>query len=217
MSHEMAAAPIPPGQIEHGGKRFMVCADGQWIPVERVKASDKLQDDFVREKIARAEEISAALAQFRSSSLEDGDILLDVLASQYRVVLGGKKGNVIFETLDGTMRVQIAVAARITLGPQLQIAKAGIDELLLEWGEKSPAEMVAIVSSAFRANKAGDLSAGRLLGLRRIDIPDERWVRAMQAINDSVKVVGSKRYVRFHKRASADDAWVAIPTSLADV
>ena len=209
--------PPPPGQVEHGGKRFVLFADGTMLPVELVKSSDSMRDDFVRENVGGAEEICAALAAFKAKVFDQADVLLEVLASQYRIVLGGKKGNVLFESLDGTLRVQIAVADRLTFGAEMQIAKAGIDELLGEWGEKTPAEVLALVQYAFRTNKDGELSPGKLLGLKRIDIRDERWARAMQAITDSMRVVGTKRHVRFHKRPSAEDAWEAIHTSLSDV
>lgn len=51
-------------------------------------------------------------------------------------------------------------------------------------------------------DKEGNLSTARILGLRRVDIQDDRWQRAMQAISDSVQVVGSKDYVRFYERDS---------------
>lgn len=206
---------IPAGQEEHGGRRFMKLADGSMIPVEMVKPADKLRDDTVRDQFARAEVVSAALAKFKLGAFEEWDVFLEVLASQYKVKLGGTKGNVTFETLDGCFRIQIAVADHIAFGPELQIAKAGVDECLREWGAESRPEIQAIVSNAFRVDKEGRLNHGALLGLKRLAIEDERWLRAMQAITDSMRVIGSKRYIRFHKRANPQAAWVAVPMDIA--
>ena len=220
MSHgeraAVAPAMLPPGQVEFGGQRFALQADGSHIRVELVKPADQMRDDIVRDQVARAEELSASLARFKTAAFEEWDVLLDVLATQYRITMGGKKGNVVFETMDGTLRVQIAVADRITFGPELQIAKAGVDECLREWGSESRPEIQAIVQNAFRVDKEGQLNHGALLSLKRLNITDERWLRAMQAITDSMKVVGSKRYIRFHKRPNAEAPWVAVPTSLSD-
>ena len=51
--------------------------------------------------------------------------------------------------------------------------------------------------------------------LLRVSIEDERWVRAMDAVRDSIRIIGSKTYVRLHKRESADAAWQAVTIDLA--
>ncbi len=215
-AHPLApGSAAPPGCEVYGGKIFMIDARGARIPIELVKAADKLRDDQVRAHMARAEELSAELSAFKQSRFESWDVFLDVLASQYEVKLGGPKGNVTFETIDGCMRIQIAVADRISFGPELQVAKVGVDECLREWGAESRPEIQAIVENAFRVDKEGRLNHGALLSLKRLAITDERWVRAMQAITDSMRVEGSKRYIRFHKRADPQSAWVNVPLDIA--
>ena len=54
-----------------------------------------------------------------------------------------------------------------------------------------------------------------MLALRRVEIDDERWRSAMQAITDSIRVVGSRQYIRFYRRASAEAAWQAVTVDLA--
>jgi hypothetical protein len=51
-----------------------------------------------------------------------------------------------------------------------------------------------------------------LLGL---DIKDERWMRAMAAIRDAIRVVGSKTYVRVFMRDAPDAAWQAVSIDLS--
>jgi precorrin-3B methylase len=51
--------------------------------------------------------------------------------------------------------------------------------------------------------------------LLNLDISDERWKRAMQAIRDAMRVVGSKTYVRFYERPSQTAAWEAITIDLS--
>ena len=51
-----------------------------------------------------------------------------------------------------------------------------------------------------QVDKEGKISTGRVLGLRRLNIHDEKWQQAMQAISDSIIVTDSKNYVRFYER-----------------
>jgi hypothetical protein len=48
-------------------------------------------------------------------------------------------------------------------------------------------------------------------------IQDERWVRAMQAINDAVQVVGSKAYIRVYKRIGDTEKWEPLALDVAGV
>ena len=52
------------------------------------------------------------------------------------------------------------------------------------------------------ADKTGKINTKRVLSLRRLDIKDERWLRAMDAIGDSIQVAGSKSYIRIYKQTS---------------
>ncbi|MPN09172.1 hypothetical protein SDC9_156460 [bioreactor metagenome] len=45
----------------------------------------------------------------------------------------------------------------------------------------------------------------RILELRRYEIHDEQWQRAMEAISDSITVQNTRRYVRFYERHGEDE------------
>ena len=51
--------------------------------------------------------------------------------------------------------------------------------------------------------------------LLRLDIQDERWLSAMVAIRDAMRVVGSKTYVRCYRRESREGEWQAVTIDLA--
>ncbi len=59
------------------------------------------------------------------------------------------------------------------------------------------------------------MNRAELFGLLRLEIADERWQRAMKAIRDSIRVEGTKEYVRFYERSDARQAWKAITIDLA--
>ena len=60
------------------------------------------------------------------------------------------------------------------------------------------------------------VDTGRVLGLRRAKIDDEKWLRAMAAIGDSIQVAGSKPYIRFYER-DANGVYQAINLDMAAV
>jgi hypothetical protein len=118
----------------------------------------------------------------------------------YGVKLGGAKGNLSLLTFDGEYRVVVAIAEYQIFDERLQAAKALIDECIHEWSAGTRAELQTLINDAFAVDKTGKLNTNRILGLRRLDISDDRWKRAMQAISDSLQVVGSKSYIRIYKR-----------------
>ncbi|HHF3838491.1 DUF3164 family protein, partial [Haemophilus influenzae] len=73
----------------------------------------------------------------------------------------------------------------------------------------------ALIERAFNVDKEGNLNTSRILGLRRVDIQDERWQNAMQAISESVQVVSSKAYVRLYERVGESDQYVPIALDVA--
>ena len=95
----------------------------------------------------------------------------------------------------------------------LHAAKALIDECLEEWS-KDTGPLRAIVEQAFDVNKEGRINTNAILSLRRHNIDDERWQRAMQAISDSLQVQDSKAYVRLYKRDKTGK-YVAVPLDMS--
>ena len=63
--------------------------------------------------------------------------------------------------------------------------------------------------------KEGQINRAAIFMLLRLDIEDERWQRAMSAIRDAMRVVGSKIYVRCYERDRLDAEWHAVTIDLA--
>ena len=117
--------------------------------------------------------------------------------------------------LDGRYKVLRAIAENLSFDERLQAAKALIEECLTEWTQGARPELRAIVNRAFETDKAGNLNTNAVLGLRRLDINDDRWHRAMQAIGESLQVVGSKSYIRLYERVGDSDKYALISLDVA--
>ena len=86
-----------------------------------------------------------------------------------------------------------------------------------DWGSDAHPDLKAVFNDAFAVGKEGKIAVDRVLRLRRMDIKDERWKRAMEAINASIQVVQSRRYIRVHRRANADAKWEQVKLDLSSV
>jgi len=204
-----------PAAIDVDGSWYMRDAKRNLVPFTAVKAGDLLMDETVRSMIDGASALSAAIAAFRLEAFARVAEFQGLLSQEYGAARGGAKGNVTLLSVDGCLKVQVQVADLIDFGPELQAAKAIIDELLTEWSATSGDELRAIVHRAFDVDKAGQISHTALLMLLRTNIRDLRWLRAMDAIRDSMRVVGSRSYVRFYARPAPDEAWRGISLDIA--
>jgi hypothetical protein len=180
-------------------------ANGRLVPESMIKPIDLTRDQLVSELARKALDMSNLIAQFKAGVFADINAFVDLSGEQYGVALGGKKGNLSLYTYDGRFKVQVAVAEHLVFDERLQAAKHLIDECIVAWSADSRDEIKVLVQSAFDTDKEGKINTGRVLGLRRLDIKDEKWQRAMNAIGESLQVVGSKSYVRFYERVGEDE------------
>lgn len=181
---------------------YMEDTQGRLVAVELVKEVDKLRNDLVMELISGAHELAGVLSGFKARAMDNIQAFVELSGETYGAHLGGKKGNVTLFSYDGRYKLIRSIDDFITFDERLQAAKSLIDECLKKWTEGSSAELRTIVNDAFQVDKTGKINTNRVLGLRRLDIQDETWKQAMQAISDSVQVIHSKSYIRFYQRQS---------------
>lgn len=221
MTHQSTFTPaeVPSGIVPLDGKNYMQDARGALLPVELVKPADKLQDEQVRKIIGWALGLSDQVSRFKAHTMADLANLDSVLEQEYGLVKRGNrakgKGNRTYMTVDGLFKVTVQVADTVDFGPELQVAKAILDECLNEWSADSRPEIRAIVTRAFNTDKEGQINRSEIFMLLRLDIEDLRWKRAMAAIHDAMRVVARKEYVRFGIRTSAEAEWQSITIDLA--
>jgi hypothetical protein len=202
-----ASAAVPDGYLKD--------AKGHLVPLDRVRPVDTLEDQLVRDLMGHAGELSGQIARFKAHCFDDVGAFLSLLAERYGAKRGGAKGNMTFTAYDGRLKVQIAVADRLVFGPELQVAKALIDECIVEWAAGVNANIRALVEHAFRTDQEGKVSREAVFALRRIEIDDERWRSAMAAIADSIRVESTKTYIRFYRRDDPAKPWQAVTIDLA--
>lgn len=179
---------------------FMLNARGGLDPVALVKDVDKLRDDMVHEIVNESIQKHKELQEMKKRFFSTINAFVCLSAEKYNLNYGGKKGNMTFVSYDGMYKVVVSVNENIFFDERLQIAKELIDQCIQDWATDSRNEIKALIQDAFYVGKSGKLDKNRILGLRRLDIQDERWQKAMTAISDSIQIAGSREYIRIYER-----------------
>ncbi|EOY3724286.1 DUF3164 family protein [Klebsiella michiganensis] len=196
---------------------YWVDAKDAFIPVKMLKPIDLARDTLVGEIVTKAIELNKLMKQFKESSFGDIGAFVDLSANEYGVKLGGKKGNVTLYSFDGRYLIQRAMADRIAFDERLQAAKELIDQCLADWTEGARPELQILINRAFSTDKSGAVSTGAVLALRRYEIDDQRWHRAMEAIGESLQVIATSSYIRIYERIGDTDQYMPIALNMATV
>ena len=179
---------------------YMADGQGRLVPIDMVKPVDKARNDIVLEIVSKALSVSGEIAEFRHKALGDIEAFIELSAEQYGVTMGGPKGNVTLRSFDGEYKIQIAIDENLLFDERLQVAKVLIDECIHRWAKDSDPRIQVLINDAFQVDKEGSINTGRVLSLRRLNIPDLKWQEAMKIIGESLQVNGSKTYIRIYKR-----------------
>ena len=180
-------------------------AKGNLVPLANIKEIDLLRDELVMEIAGKAHKVQQQMTAFKADSMADIAAFVQLSADRYDVAVGGKKGNVTLHSFDGAYRVNLSMQDTLVFDEGLLAAKALIDECINEWTAGSRTELKTLINAAFQVDKEGNISTARVLGLRRLEIKDEKWQRAMEALSDSLQVHTSKQFVRVYKRDDAGE------------
>ncbi|MDQ7775186.1 MAG: DUF3164 family protein [Paracoccus aminovorans] len=179
---------------------------GREYPDHLVSDADRMKDELAERLVSGAEGIQQAMAAFKKTAMDEMYAAKALLFEKYGAKLGGQKGGFGIPAFDGSAEARICIADRITFGPELQAAKALIDECIENWAEGANQNIIVLINDAFQVNKAGRIDTKRVLRLQKLNIrhkdgsPDERWEKAMQAISDALIVDDTATYIRFYRR-----------------
>lgn len=196
---------------------YMQNAAGHLVPTDQVREQDLLRDEVARELARQARELSQALTAFKRQALGDIADLVRIAGERYDVKLGGNKGNLQISTYDGRYKIARQVAERITFTEELEAAKTLINACIERWSQGANPHIRALVDRAFRTDSKGQIKTAAVLELLRLEIDDDEWISAMEAIKDSIQATGTAIYVRVYERVGDSDQYRAIPLDLAAV
>lgn len=196
---------------------FMMNSRGHMVPEDQVREQDKLRNQVVMDLVKEALLLNQNLKDFKRRALNDIADLVSIAAQKYEVQIGGKKGNVNLISYNGQYKIVRSVADRISFTEELEAAKELITECINDWTQGSSNNVRALVDRAFKTNAQGQVKTAAVLDLIRLEIDDEKWKRAMDALKDSIQVKNTATYIRIYERVGMTDQYVAVPLDIAAV
>lgn len=195
---------------------FITDSFGREVPRSAMRAAMLREHDLVEDLISEGIALQEMLAEYKTKCFEQIAGFRNDLAARYDARSGGTSNGVTLRSLSGKLQIVTSKANFLTFGPELDVAKTLIDECLTDWTSDGSDNLRAVVNDAFRVGEDKKVRMDRVLGLRRINIVgDDRWDRAMKAINDAVRTERSKLYVRLYRRETIDEAFRQIVLDMA--
>lgn len=179
---------------------YMKNAQGHLVPMENVKEIDKIRNSLVLTLILSAKDLSAEGVKFKEKCHRQIASFIELAAQDHNVQMGGQKGNVTLHSFDGQYRIIRAKDDRVVFNEGLTIGRQKVLACVKKWTEGANKHIAAIVNRAFETDKAGHLSASKVMSLFAYQIDDPEWTEALEAIRSSIQVVDTKSYVRFYER-----------------
>ena len=196
---------------------YRVDAKGRLVPEESIRPIDLERDEVIMNIVGEAQALSQQIHMFKAKAFGEVSGFVERSAAQYKVKLGGTKGNVTLVTFDGRYKVERHQQDSMVFDERLQAAKALIDECLHEWTEGTRSEIKTLINDAFDVDSEGRINTTRVLGLQRLNIKDKKWQRAMKAVSESLRVQSSKTYIRVYERIGDTDRYQQIPLNIAAI
>jgi len=192
---------------------------GNEVHPDMVRADDKLKHELVYDILKIVHKERDALKKLKSEVIADIGTYMEILRDEYKIepLKKGGKGNLRLESFDGLKKVQIAVATHIGFDEKLSFAKEKFDLYFKEITKDATGDLKTLIMKVFEVDKKGNVNVKQILSLKSYDIEHPLWVEAMAIIDDAIEVVGSKSYIRFYERKSAEDKWKNISLNISDI
>lgn len=172
---------------------------GRPIPEEYVKPIDKKRDKLVESIIKRVTKLSAKLADEKVEIVAAVEKYLKELAKDSKV-REGWKGNIILYNFSQNLCIERRINETISFDERLQMVKTTIDKWLNERLRNVDEVVAKLISQAFSVDKQGRINTTMLLKLKKLDIKDKEWVKAMEMLDESIFVKSSKMALRFRSK-----------------
>ncbi|WP_428242995.1 DUF3164 family protein [Gynuella sp.] len=190
---------------------------GCLVPENQIREQDKLRDATVSDLARKAIWLNEQLSSFKQQALNDIADLIQIAADKWQVDLAGKKGNITLTSFDGEYRIQRVYAERIVFTEEIAAAQALFVNCLNRWSEGANKYLRVAIDRSFRTNSNGQIKTSELLDLLRWEVDDPEWIKATDALKQSISVSGSTVYVRVYRRKPNTDEYQLINLDLAGV
>lgn len=181
-------------------KRMIERPDGSTIAYDKLEPAKQLEHDLVERLCAEAERQSHMLSAFKCQAISEMVAARVMMLDDWGVKKGGPDGGLTLRSVCGRHMVKMTVSKHVTFGPELEAAKALIFEVVEDELSKGASKFIHdLATRVFSLNKRGRIDTQGILNLREVECEDERWKRAMDAIDQAILRDSSTTYVNFYR------------------
>ncbi|MBN57820.1 DUF3164 family protein [Thalassolituus sp. UBA3500] len=190
---------------------------GDLVREENVKDIDKIVDQSVTTLAQQARDLSMSLTKFKRLALDDIRELITIAGEKYGENLGGDKGNITLCSYDGRYKIQRTFADRISFNIEMKAAESLFDKYLEAISASAAADIRVLINATFRSTRGKKLRTAELLRLLSLDIKHPDWIKACEALKNSIMVDGATVYIRLYERVNDSESYRMIPLNITDV
>ena len=187
---------------------------GRPVPEEYIRPEDKRRDKLVEGIFKRVSKLSAKLESEKTEIVDAIEKYLKELAKDNKV-REGWKGNILLYNFSQNLCIERRIDETVSFDERLQMVKTTIDK----WINNTDPTLSKVIAQAFSVDKQGRINTAMLLKLKRIDIQDAEWKKAMQLLDDSIFVKSSKMALRFRSKdlSVPEGGWVEVSLNFNDI
>ena len=191
---------------------------GRPVPEEYIRPEDKKKDKLVESILKRVTKLSAKLETEKAEIVGSIEKYLKELAKDNKV-REGWKGNILLYNFSQNLCIERRIDESISFDERLQMVKTTIDKWIGQKLKDTDPTLSKVIAQAFSVDKQGRINTAMLLKLKRIDIQDAEWKKAMQLLDDSIFVKSSKMALRFRMKGTEnpDNGWTEISLNFNDI
>ncbi len=182
---------------------------GVLIPSSKVQDLDKRREECIAKIASSAKSLQELVKETKEEMFGYFYDFIALSANEYDTKIGGEKGNTTLPNFDNSYKITMTINENIVFDERLIVAKGLVDECLNEWSKNANDTIKAIINQAFQVDKEGNISTYRVLGLRsiKVEVTDscyEKWQQALKAIQDSIHIASTKKYMRIYEKDEED-------------
>ena len=191
---------------------------GRPVPEEYIRPEDKRRDKLVEGILKRVSKLSAKLESEKTEIVDAIEKYLKELAKDNKV-RENWKGNILLYNFSQNLCIERRIDETISFDERLQMVKTTIDKWINNKLKDTDPTLSKVIAQAFSVDKQGRINTAMLLKLKRIDIQDAEWKKAMQLLDDSIFVKSSKMALRFRSKDTKvpEGGWVEVSLNFNDI
>ncbi len=169
---------------------------------------EKKRDRMVEQIYRSAERLEAKMKAEKLKYLEKIMDYVEYLEAKMKGKCAGG-GNMVLTNYSGDRQIQIKINDVIQFDEKLSIAKHLIDEWVVNESSSASADLKAFVTQAFEVDKTGQINKYNIIRLMRLNIKNKQWRHAMDVLQQSIDVTGTRQYLNIRRR-NESGKWEAI-------